>query len=129
LPQNNAVHSRIFYQEQAEEMNLVDLIRLDESEPCVFYTWEGKVWLRDPSRKPIRQLNALKFDVFDGDAEDWEPCAMTLEEDGLYHWRDPDGPGHWWGFLSETETHAYLAGNYINPDGHQGVQIFVWPRA
>jgi hypothetical protein len=53
---------------------------------------------------------------------------MTLEKDGLYHWRDSGGPGHWWGFLSETETHAYLTGKYINPDGHQGVQIFVWPK-
>jgi hypothetical protein len=129
LGQNPRELARIFYQAEAEEMNLVDFIKLDESEPCVFYTWDGKGWLRDPSRKPIRQVNALKFDVFDSDTEDWEPCTMIREEDGLYHWRDPDGPAHWWGFLSETETHGYLTGNYINPDGHQGVQIFVWPKA
>jgi hypothetical protein len=54
---------------------------------------------------------------------------MALEENGLYHWREPDGSGHWWGFLSETGTHGYLAGNYINPDGHQGVQIFIRPKS
>ena len=56
-------------------MNLADFIKLDESDPSAFYTWEGKGWLRDPSRKPIRQVNALKFDFFDSDAEDWEPCS------------------------------------------------------
>ena len=129
LGRNPRELARIFYQAEAEEMNLVDLIKLDESEPSVFNTWEGRGWLRDPSRKPIRQVNTLKFDVFDDEAEDWEPCAMTLEDDGLYHWRDSDGLGHWWGFLSETETHTYLTGNFINPDGHQGIQIFVWPKA
>jgi hypothetical protein len=53
---------------------------------------------------------------------------MALEKDGFYHWRAPNGPGHWWAFLSETNTHTYLTGNYINPDAHQGVQIFVWPK-
>lgn len=53
---------------------------------------------------------------------------MVLEGDGLYHWRESDGRGHWWGVLSETQTHTYLTGNYINPNGDQGVQIFVWPK-
>ena len=93
-----------------------------------FLNVEGDGWRRDPSRKPIRSQNGLSFDVFDSDAEEWEPYRMTLEKDGLYHWRAVDGLGHWWGVFSETTTHDYLTGNYVNPDGHQGVQIFVWPK-
>jgi hypothetical protein len=113
---------------ELKEMKLVDFVNLDESEPCVFYTWEGEGWLRDTCGQLIRRPNALTFDVFDGDAEGGEPYTMTLEEDGLYHWHGPDGLGHWWGFLSETNTHTFLAGNYINPDGHRGVQFFIWPK-
>jgi hypothetical protein len=130
LGQNPRELARIFYQAEVEEMIQVDLVNLDESEPCVFYIWEGQGWLRDPSRKPIRQGNTITFDVFLSDTEGWEPYTMALNQDGLYHWHHPEGPpGHWWGFLSETKTHTYLAGNYINDDGHQGVQIFVWPKS
>jgi hypothetical protein len=121
--------ARVFYEAEADEMSPVDFVNLDESEPCVFYIWEGKGWLREPSRKPIRQQNLLKFDVFFSETEEWEPYTMSLEKDGLYHWRDPDGRGHWWGVLSETDSHTYLFGNYINSDGHQGVQVFIWPKS
>jgi hypothetical protein len=73
--------------------------------------------------------STLGFDV-PSDEEDgsWKPIEMSLEADGLYHWRRGSGAGHWWGFLSETQTHTYLGGNYINPDGRQGVQVFIWPK-
>ena len=130
LGQNPREVARIFYQAEGEEMNPVDFINLQESEPCVFYIWEGEGWFKDPCRRPIRKGNAITFDVFVSSTEEWEPYTMRLESDGLYHWRDPDGPpGHWWAFLSEGETHLYLVGNYINPDEHQGVQIFVWPKS
>jgi hypothetical protein len=129
LGRNPRELARLFYQAESEQMNLIDLIDLDASEPCVYYTWAGQGWFKEPSRRPIQELNALKFDVFDSDTEEWEPYKMTLESDGLYHWRDPaTSRGHWSGFLSETKTHTFLAGNYVNPDGHQGVQVFVWPK-
>jgi hypothetical protein len=92
-------------------MNLVDLIELEESEPCVLYIGEGDAWLKEPSRRPIRKGNALTFDVFFSETKDWEPWTMLLESDGLYHWRDPDGPpGHWWGFLPKPlPTHTLPA--------------------
>lgn len=129
LGQNPRELARIFYQAEAETMNPVDFVNLNESEPCVFYIWEGEGWLRDPSRKPSHHRSVLKFDVFDSDTEEWEPCTMALEKDGLYHWRDADGQAHWWGVLSETNSHFYFFGNYTNSDGHQGVQIFVWPKS
>jgi len=129
LGKNPRELARIFYEGGGEEVNAVDCVNLDELEPCVFYIWEGKGWSKDPCGKLIRQSDTLRFDVLDGDAVD-STCTMTLDQkDGFYHWRDRDGPGHWWGFLSETNTHTYLAGNYINPDGHQGVQIFIWPKS
>jgi hypothetical protein len=129
LGQNPREAARVFYEAESEEMSTTDFVNLEESEPCVFYIWEGRGWLRESSRSPIRKENTITFDVFLSDTEEWDPCTMVLEADGLYHWRDPNGPpGHWWGFLSETETHLYLAGNYLNPDGHQGVQVFVWPK-
>ena len=110
-------------------MDPVDFVDFDSLEPCVFYTWEGAGWYSDPSCTPVRQGVRLSFDVLDSGTEQWEPCIMALEEDGLYHWREVDGPGHWWWCLAETESHLYLTGNYINPDGHQGSQIFVWPKS
>jgi hypothetical protein len=52
LGQNPRELARVFYQAEAEEMNRADLIKLEESEPSVFYTSEGKNWLKEPSRKP-----------------------------------------------------------------------------
>jgi hypothetical protein len=132
LGQNPRELARIFYQAEVEEMSQVDFVNLDESEPCVFYIWEGEGWLKDPSRRPIRRGDAITFDVLvsDTDSDAWETYTMLLDKDGLFHWHDPNGPpGHWWGFLSEAKTHTYLAGNYIMADGHQGVQIFVWPKS
>lgn len=130
LKRNPRELARLFYEAEANETPFLDLIDLNASDPCVFYTWESEGWLRDPSRPPIRGQNDLTFDVFDSDTDEWEPYKMTIGSDGLYHWRDPEEPhGHWSGFFSETETHTYLAGNYVNPDGHQGVQIFVWPKS
>jgi hypothetical protein len=127
LGRNPRELARVFYE---AEMNL-DLVDFSDSKPCVFYTWEDKGWQRDRCGDLIRQKDALKFDIFDGEIVDFT-CTMALEKDGLYHWRDPEGPpGHWWGFVSETETHSYLVCNFINPisDGHRGVQIFVWPKS
>jgi hypothetical protein len=128
LEKNPRELARLFYEvEEISEMKLFDLVNLDESESCVFCTSRGEGWWRDPAGKLIHEPNALRFDTLNVETDEWEPCKMTLEKDGLYHWRDSEGHGHWWGFLSGTETHTYLTGNFINPDGDQGVQIFIWP--
>jgi len=127
LGRNPRELARIFYEAGLN----VDLIDFQDSKPCVFHTWEDKGWQRDPCGELTRQPGVLKFDLFNGDTVDFT-YTMNLEKDGFYHWRDPaEPPGHWWGFLSETESHTYLVCNFINSasDGHSGVQIFVWPKS
>jgi hypothetical protein len=129
LDQNPRIVARIFYEAEPGEKDHLDLVKLDETEPCFFYTSLGEGWFREPCGKLTVHQSTLGFDV-PSDEEDgsWKPIEMSLEADGLYHWRRGSGAGHWWGFLSETQTHTYLGGNYINPDGRQGVQVFIWPK-
>jgi hypothetical protein len=123
LRRNPREDARMFYEALPEE-----IVNLQDSEPCVFYTRDGQSWHRDASRNLVRDQSALTFEVFYKDSKDWKGVRMALEDDGLYHWRADDRHGHWWGFLSENDGDTYLAGNYVNPGGH-GVQIFVWPKA
>jgi hypothetical protein len=51
---------------------------------------------------------------------------MVLEDDGLYHFRQEKE--HRWAYLAETKIHVYLTGNFINDDGMQGVELWVWPQ-
>jgi hypothetical protein len=109
--------------------DLKDHIDLEPTEPCVFFTYEGKGWYEEPVGRLIRQEGTLKFDCYDFSTDKIDSFVeMKLEADGLFHWRESGGKGHWWGFLSNTETHRYLTGNFINDDGMQGVQIFMWPQ-
>jgi hypothetical protein len=107
--------------------NLVDLINLDVSEPTCFYTWEGDAWRSGRISPLIREGNVLRFQFFDDEADEWEETTvMAREEDGLYHFRR--GKEHRWEFLAETANHVYLTGNFINEDGSQGVEIWIWPQ-
>ena len=107
--------------------DIVDLIDLDVSEPTCFYTWGGEAWLRGPVSPLIHSGPTLRFEFFDPDEEQWEETrVMTLEDDGLYHFRGVKE--HRWAFLAETRSHVYLTGNFINEDGSQGVEMWIWPR-
>ena len=108
-------------------MDLVDLIDLEVSEPTCFYTWGGEAWYRGRISPLTRNGNTLRFEYFDSEADDWEdPTIMALEEDGLYHFRD--GKERRWAFVAETKAHVHLIGNFINDDGAQGVELWVWPQ-
>jgi hypothetical protein len=107
-------------------VSLVDLIELGVSEPTCFYTWLGEAWRQGPVSPLIHRGETLHFEFFDAESDEWEETTiMTLEGDGLYHYRA--GQEHRWAFLAETKTHVYLAGNFVNSDGTQGVEIYVWP--
>jgi hypothetical protein len=108
-------------------MDLVDLINLEVSEPTCFYTWQGEAWRHGPVSPLIRSGNALHFEYFDAEIDQWEDTTiMVLGDDGLYHFRQ--GKEHRWAVLAETRTHVYLTGNFINEDGTQGVEMWVWPQ-
>jgi hypothetical protein len=120
--------ARTFYEAEFEGIDAIPYLGLDVLEPSVFSSLGRHGWSSALCGKLIRQPDALQFNVLDGHKIDWT-CKMTLDQkDGLYHWRAEERLGHWWGFLSETPTHTYLAANCINPDKEQGVQIFVWPK-
>ena len=106
---------------------LTDMIKLTPSEPCEVSTSGGEGWYSNPIGELIRRKNALVFDIYT-ETEEEEPIELVPEKDGLYHWRDPDGDGHWCFFLAETATHTYLTGNWRSSDGEEGVSIFIWPR-
>ena len=108
--------------------DLDDLLDLEVSEPTCFYTWAGEAWHHGRVSGLIRQGNSLRFEYFDSDTEDWEETTvMTMQKDGLYHFRGTKE--HRWAFLAETKTHVFLAGNFVNEDGTQGVEIWIWPQA
>jgi hypothetical protein len=112
--------------ENPDMTNSVDLIDLEVSQPTCFYTWLGDAWRQGPISPLIRRGTTLHFEFFDSEFNEWEPTTvMALEDDGLYHFRD--GKEHHWGFWAETKTHIYLTGNFINSDGTQGVEIYIWP--
>ncbi len=118
---NTREDARMFYEALPE-----GIVNLQDSEPCVFYIRDGQGH-RDASRHLVREQGGLTFEFFDKDSKDWKGVRMALEDDGLYHWRADYGHAHWCGFLSETNRHTYLVGNYVDPRGH-GAQIFVWPK-
>jgi hypothetical protein len=101
---------------------------MDPSAPCVFYTTGGDGWYREPTGNLILRDKEIRFDSFVSETGEWEPIRMLREADGLYRCRDENGKEQWTSFLSETKTHVYLTGNFINDDQSQGVQIHIWPQ-
>jgi len=108
---------------------LVDMINLHPSEPTEFSTSAGECWYRNGIGALVRRHNSLVFDLIDEDTGEREPIELALENDGLYHWRDRDGSGHWCLFRADTPTHVYLTGNWRSSDGEEGVSIFMWPKS
>jgi hypothetical protein len=107
---------------------LTDMIKLTPAEPCEFSISGGEGWYTSHMGELIRRNNALAFDLINDETGEREPIELVPEADGLYHWRDRDGDGHWCCFLAETATHTYLTGNWRSSDGEEGVSIFIWPN-
>lgn len=108
---------------------IVDLINLNPSEPCDFSTIGGEAWYKSQLGELIRRGGRLAFDiVIDEDTGERETIVLVPEDDGMYHWRDSDGDGHWCCFLAETPSHTYLTGNGRGSGGLQGVHILIWPK-
>ena len=100
--------------------------------PTFFWTDDKDAeagWTATPLSKLLRTKKILKFDVLDPDyAPEGQFTEMVLEDDGLYHWRSPDGTGgHWYGLLGHSPSSVLLVGNWRDDDGGQGVFIAVWP--
>src|SRR5262245_57274884 len=108
---------------------VVDLINMNPSEPTEFSTCGGEGWYRCEIGELVSRETTLVFDLIDEDDGEREPIRLELERDGLYHWRDQEGPGHWCLFRSESATHLFLAGNWRSSSGEEGVSIFVWPKS
>jgi hypothetical protein len=107
--------------------SLVDILDLEVSEPTCFYTWAGNGWYNGRISPLVRKGNTLRFEYFDSDTDDWEETTvMTMEDDCLYHFRGIKE--HRCVFLAETKTHVFLTGNFVNEDGRQGVEIWIWPK-
>lgn len=81
----------------------------------------GGGWYQEPAGRLILHDNEIRFDSFISETEEWESVTMIRTSGGLYDYRGENGKEHWTCFLSETKTHVYLAGNFINFDGSQGV--------
>jgi hypothetical protein len=107
----------------------VDSINLHPSDPTEFSTSAGECWYRTGIGALVRRNSTLVFDLLDDDTGEREPIELVLENDGLYHWRDREGNGHWCLFRADTPTHIYLTGNWRSSDGDEGVSIFIWPKS
>lgn len=109
-----------------------DCIDLTPTEPCEFYVSAGEAWSRTPDGSVgplIRRPNAFVFEFTDPEIpEEPQSMELVLEADGLYHWRAPDGLGHWEFLAAETPTHTYLIGNTRSEDDRVGSSVFIWPK-
>ena len=105
-------------------MNQVDFVNPNESEPCVFSHLAGGRLVQRSLPQGNPQRNVLKFDAFNGDTEDWEPYTMALEKDGPTTGAIPTDKATGGAFF-QKRTRTVSFGNCIDPDGHQGVQIFI----